>query len=684
MKVSLDWLHDYVSFRGDGAAMAEKLTLAGLEVKKIEERADLQDKVFETEITSNRPDWLSHIGVAREIAAVCHQKLKLPQIKKRASSKIAPKWTLQIQDREGCPYYTGIYLGGIKQVETPVLIRKRLEACGLRPINFIVDITNYVLLETGQPLHAFDADRLKGNKIVVRRAKPQEKFAAINENHYELYPEDIVISDTENPCALGGVMGGKESEIDSETKNIFLESAFFNPRFIRRTSRRLGLSSDSSYRFERRVDPQGVDFSRQRAVDLICHYACPETVGPVIRAGKKPGVKVRNLKLSAKELEGILGFKIPEKNVLNILTRLGFQIKRISKGAWRITLPSYRGDVSAPVDLVEEVARIYGYEKIPESLPSRPPLLDQDSFAQDLETRARQVLCGIGFHETITVSLISKNYLANPEILNKAISVQNPQNKDLCWMRPTFLPSFLQVIKRNVDFGSKQVLLYELSNLYQKPVRPSLASEKRVLGLALAGKWSLKNWVDAEREVTFYDLKGTLEHLFASLGIPKICYERSSHPLLKTHNSESLQTHGTTLGILGEVSAQEIKHWDFEGEVFYAEIFLEALASLGKKLTLVREIPKFPAMERDLAICVPESVPSGELEEEMRKLGGSLLTKIELFDLYRGGRVSPGHKNLAYRLTYQSYERTLLSEEIQSLHHKIANSLALKYQATFQ
>lgn len=685
MKLSLSWLKEFVPISGRPEKLGQDLTMAGLEVKKIESRPDLGDIVLETEITSNRPDWLSHIGVAREIAAIRTLKLKLlPQYHRDLHPAKSSEWSIEIRDKESCPYYTGVYIGGIKPADSPEFIRKRLEACGIRSIDFIVDITNYVLLETGQPLHTFDADKIRGKKIIVRKANPQEKFTAINGVVYELKNEDIVIADAEGACALGGVMGGKESEIQSGTKNIFLESAFFNPPSIRKTSRRLGLSSESSYRFERRVNPEGVDWARNRALNLICQYAGPETIGTVLLAGKKPTSKISQLKFSSQDMERTLGFKVPEKAASGILGRLGFQVKRASKRGWQIKIPSFRSDVTSSVDLVEEVARIYGYDKIPEALPSRVPLLRQDHFWLEVEDRTHESLTGLGFHEAITFSLISKNNIANEEILKKAIYVQNPQNKDLCVMRPTFLPSLLQVIRRNVDFGSKQVLIYELANLYQKPSQPSEKSEARALGIAIAGKWNMKNWVDPERNATFYDLKGVVEHLLSSLGIPEIKYDLMHHPMLREHNSESLKVNSKTLGFLGEVTHEELKMWDLEFEVFYAEIGLDRLREWTKKRPRFREIPKYPSMERDIAICVPESTHSGELEQEIRGLGGTLVAKVELFDLYRGGRVPKGFKNLAYRITYQSPERTLVSEDIQKLHSRIAESLAAKHQASFQ
>ncbi|MFH0985687.1 MAG: phenylalanine--tRNA ligase subunit beta, partial [Candidatus Omnitrophota bacterium] len=358
MKVSTNWLKDFVELAPPLSRVAERLTLAGLEVKKCETLTHPVDTLFEIEITSNRPDWLSHWGVAREIAAVENLSLKNPTVDTEAGKTPPPGWKIQLKDVEGCPYYSGVLIEGITETKTPEFIVNRLLACGIRSINLIVDITNYVLLEVGQPLHAFDADLIRGKEIMVRKPKKDEKFTIINGTVIELKPEDLLIADSERAVALAGVMGGKDSEISDKTRNVFLESAFFHPGRIRKTSFNHQLGTDSSYRFERRVDPEGVDLGRGRALALIQKYAKPRHISAVIKAGEKPQLAVKTVNLRADEVRSVLGVEIKTSQIVLILGRLGFHVKQHSEGVWTVGVPSFRSDITRPIDLVEEIARI--------------------------------------------------------------------------------------------------------------------------------------------------------------------------------------------------------------------------------------------------------------------------------------------------------------------------------------
>ncbi len=684
MRISTNWLKDFVELAPPVARIADRLTLAGLEVKKCEQLTQPSDTLFEIEITSNRPDWLSHFGVAREIAAVENISLKNPVVDSEAGRTPPPGWKIQIKDVAGCPYYTGVLIEGITETQTPDFIVNRLLACGIRSINLIVDITNYVLLEVGQPLHAFDADLIRGKEIVVRKPKQGEKFALINGAQIELKPDDLVIADSDRAVALAGVMGGKDSEISDKTRNVFLESAFFNPGRVRKTSRIHQLSSDSSYRFERRVDPEGVDLGRSRALALIQKYAKPRYMSAVIKAGEKPQLDVKTVHFRIEEVKQVLGVEIKPSQIASILTRLGLDAKPHSEGVLKVGIPSFRPDLTRSIDLIEEIARIYGYEHIPETLPVREPLTVGESPRLVLERKVRNFLSGAGLCETVTFSLISEDGLDPVKDLKQAVQIVNPLQHGLHWMRPTLVTSLLTVIQKNVNAGADSIPLFEVANVYSAPDAHKHPVEERVCAIALYGKKAAQTWLDAARAVTFYDLKGYVEAILKSAGCADLCVAKIQKNYFAEGIAEELRTWQTPLAFLGQVSEELLKKWDLKEPVYYAEISLEKLLAQSQKVRLFQEWPKYPAIERDLSLVVKGLVKGGDLITEIRGMGQGLIRDVELFDLFRGKRVPEGCKNLAFRIIYQSAERTLVSDEVQKLHDKIAQTLVQKYQASFQ
>ncbi len=522
---------------------------------------------------------------------------------------------------------------------------------------------------------------LAGQQIQIRRAKAEENFTPINGQTLKLTQHDLVIADSERAVALAGVMGGKDSEVTARTRNLFLESAFFQPKGIRQTSRRYGIVTDSSYRFERRVDPEGVDRGRERAVSLIQQYAKPRFISAVIKSGTMPSPSKNSLHLSLNEIEKKLGVKLKMHEVASVLTRLGFENKQESTEIIKVEIPSFRADVTETVDLIEEVARIYGFDKIPETLPSRPPLGVCQAPLTGIEDAARHYFAGAGCSETVTFSLISEKGLEASRDLTDAVYVVNPQNKELCWMRPFFLPSFLAVIQKNISWGAKRVPIFEIANLYHQG-KDKLPHEERTLGMALAGKCREKSWLDSERDFSFYDLKGMLAGFLERFGI-QTKFEPVEKSFLHPFGAEQIMVKGASAGFLGEMHPKVTKLWDVEMPVFYAEIALGKMISAESKKSYT-EVARFPSVERDLSILVAESVHSGTVEADILKRGEGLVAKVEVFDLFRGGRVPKGFKNLAYRIIYQSHEKTLVSDDIQKLHTAIADQIVKKYQASFQ
>ncbi len=684
MKISTNWLKDFVELAPPVTRIADRLTLAGLEVKKCETLKTPADTVFEIEITSNRPDWLSHAGVAREIAAVENLSLKAPVLDQE-KSRMPPKgWDVKIKDVEGCPYYTGVLIEGITVQKTPDFIVDRLLACGIRSINLIVDITNYVLFETGQPLHAFDADLIRGSEIQIRKAKQGEKFLAINAVEITLKPDDLVIGDAEHAVALAGVMGGKITEISDRTRNVFLESAFFHPGRVRKSSRQHQLASDSSYRFERRVDPEGVDTGLRRALWLIQKYGQPRTISAVIKAGEKPQLEVKTVHLRTEEVKLILGVEIKPSQIISILTRLGLDAKPHSEGNLKVGIPSFRPDLTRPVDLVEEIARIYGYENIPETLPAQEPLSVGESPRLVLERATRHLLSGAGHCETVTFSLVSDEGL-DPEMdLKHAVQIVNPLHHGLHWMRPTFVTGLLGVIQKNINAGAESIPLFEIANVYSMPDIHKHPVEERICALALYGNKSSQTWLDPVRPVSFYDLKGAVESVLQAAGCAEVCVAKSVRSFLMPETTEELRVWQTPVAFLGQVTPKVAQAWGIKEPVYYAEISLDKLLAHIQTVRTFKEWTRYPAIERDLSLVVKEAVKGGSLMTEIRSMGQGLIQTVELFDLFRGKRVPAGCKNLAFRIIYQSAERTLVSDEVQVLHDKIAQTLVDKYQASFQ
>lgn len=683
MKISLNWLRDFIKIAPPYEKLADDLTMAGLTVESIEETAsEPRDVVFDVEVTTNRPDWLSHWGVAREAAAIRNLSLKTPEISTKRGS-LPPGWQIDLKDAERCPYYSGILIEGIQPAETPAFIRNRLTACGLRPISLIVDITNYVLLETGQPLHAFDADTLQSSTIKIRRAKAQERLALIDGRELTLNADDLVIADARQPVALAGIMGGKTTEVSSRTRNIFLESAYFTPGGIRQSARRHALKSDSSYRFERRVDPQGVDFARSRALCLIEEYAKPRAVSGVLRAGQIPDSGRTSIKLSLESLQKVLGISLKTSEVISIMTRLGLNASAPSSKSLLVKIPSFRSDLASPHDLIEEAARLHGFDRIPETLPERAPLFHKDDTGFLIEKFLRPRLAGMGFNETVTFSLISSRGLSQSDI-GRCVELANPQHHDVRWMRPTLLPSLLTVLKKNTDMGLPDAALFEMANVYTSLAKEKKAHEERVVSLLLSGLMRPAGWLDSKRVCQYHDLKGALQLLFSTLGCSDYSFVPLTSDYFEAGMAESVMCHGKVAGVLGQVKNSLYAEWGLEEPVYFTEISMKILSAAWVRIKPLQELPRFPAVVRDISIVVPETVKAGELQRLIAEWGEGLVKSVEVFDLFRGGRVPAGFKNLGLSVTYQSAERTLVAEEIQTLHSRIAGSLAEKYQATFQ
>lgn len=683
MKVSVDWLKDHVDFRRHVTDVADKLTMAGLEVKGVEGLDDLDDEVMELEITSNRPDWLSHVGVAREISAVLGRNLKFPIYKNNVSRMIDKGVHVIIEDHDLCPYYSACLLEDVEFGESPQYIQDRLKAVGLRPVNLVVDVTNYVLYELGQPLHAFDFDKLAGKKIIVRRAGKNEKITAINGDEYELSSDDLVIADEERPVAIAGVMGGMESEVGNQTKNILLESAFFKPSAVRATSLKLGLSSESSYRFERRVDPKCVDIARERVIYLLRKHGNVGRVRMVAKEGRAP-VKEISVRFDLKEIERIIGVELKSNQVKSILSSLGARIISGGVGSVYVKVPSFRADLTRPIDLVEEIVRIWGYDKVPETLPGITPVYTEINKKR----KAKKILAGLasnfGFNEIITYTLINEKPLELIGLdVSKNTKIINPLNKELTMMRPSFIPSFMEVIKRNENLGNENVKVFEIGRVYGRETKETLPREEEHLGLALSGR-TIHNWLDKGRPYNIFDLKGFMEAALGRLGVKNYSFKPASSKFLKTSCSLEVFAGSRSIGLLGEVAEALLEHYGIEFPVYTAEINLEELSNEIDFTRKYREISKFPSAKRDMAVVVKESVKAEDAVSLIKEYSQGNVKKVDLFDCYKGKNIPKGHKSLAFTLIYQAEDRTLVSEEIEKTQKQILERLKEKLGASLR
>lgn len=671
MKVSYNWLRDYVDVKIDPKKFADILTMAGTNLASLEKIGD--DYIFDFEITSNRADCLSVIGIAREAAAVLGRKLKIP---KDFSINSTPKsrkiketpFPVSMEAPDLCPRYTARIIRGIDIGPSPEWLKARIISAGLRPVNNIVDITNFVLLETGQPLHAFDLDRLNG-KIRVRKAKKGERIITLDNNTRECEDGTLLIADENGPVAIAGVMGGIATEVSGMTKNILLESAVFNPISIRRTARAFGLNSQSSYRFERRIDSSSVSRASERAASLIEKLAGGD-IGPLTDAGKKSARKTV-IQISLKRMNSLLGILISKKEALKILKSLGFETSD-KKGKLSVTVPGFRGDVKTEVDVAEEIARIFGYDNIPLTIPKIVGNTRVKDFIDVFQENVNQILTRLGLNEIITYSLISKKSLkalGGPE--SGAVTIRNPLSIDQEIMRPTMLAGMLGAISHNLKRKAKEIAFFEVGKIYHESEgRPY---EEDVLSIGITGK------------TNFYNIKGILEKLFMEIGVSvDISFKKDILPALNENASSMIEHKGETVAYVGAVEKNVCKSFDIEKEVFFAEV---SLKKLERKVSLERAyLPygRFPSISRDVSLEMEKSVTFLEVKKIIGGIGQGLVKSVSLVNQYKGKDVPEGRKALLFRVEYRSSDRTLEDSEVEKVHSEIRKTLSEKLNISFR
>jgi phenylalanyl-tRNA synthetase beta chain len=621
------------------------------------------DTILDVEITPNRGDLLSHFGLAREISALVGQPLRLPNEPTAGGAPALQEKGIEISAPEACPFYSARRIENVTVGPSPQWLRAKLEIAGLRSINNIVDISNFVMLELGQPTHAFDADKLKG-EILVRLARDGEKFLALDGKTYTLTSRDLVIADQERVVGIGGVMGGEETGVTTSTKNVLLEAAYFLPASVRRTARTLNLPSDASYRFERRVDPAMILPASQRVTELIRELAAGNAAPEIATAGELPEPPP-DISLRYQRCNDLIGVPVPKERVVQILEGFGLNKARADENQTSWQIPSFRFDLQREADLIEEVVRVFGIERVPANDRSRfTPASEADRF-YDFESAMRKRLVARGVSEARTSALIPRK----TDLFGAgALELRNPLSEDHVSLRPTLLAGLLDVLARNVRAGETSIRLFELGRVFS----PENAAEKKSLAFVFSESAERSaHWRSAARRLDLFDLKGVLE----TLGIADFSLRRSERSNFSL--SADVLSGSAVIGFLGQLAAAHGEALGVAAAILVAEIEIGS-ELMEKAEATFREIEKFPAIARDIAMIVPEKLSHAEIVATIEAAREPLLATIELFDVFSGNEAASfgaGKKSMAYALTYRDKTRTLTNDEITVVHAKIRERL---------
>ncbi len=686
----------------------------------IVEAMALADTIFEVGLTPNRPDCLGHFGLARDLAVLFGRKFTppLPRAPEHLASaspapvaegasrfELSSTWegsaaearefdaaglgpvSVEIRDADRCPRYGAALVLGVTVGPSPFWLRYRLHCLGLRSVSNLVDATNLVMLETGHPIHGFDLERVRGRRIVVRLADEGEALTTLDGEERTLTADDLLICDGEGPVAIAGVMGGASSEITEATRNVLIECAYFDPRSVRRSSRRTGLHTDASHRFERGVDPDDIGAVLGRISTLMAELGCgavvPQGLDEVARTIERREVSLRDA-----SVESLLGVAVPRATSRGILEGLGCRLLEESEDAMRFELPSGRPDLGREVDLIEEVIRIHGYDKIPTRIPRVRASESGTPERVRFEMRLREAASATGLYEAINYSFVSPADLARVRVSTDAISLQNPLSEERSVMRTSLLPGLAEVAARAQRHGATGVGLYELGRSFH-PADAPLPEERSWLAIFLLG--SRQGWIGDPRAVDFFDAKGQVEALLHDLtGLEAALVEADSlderAPYLHPRRRAAILLGGRRVGHLGELHPDIGDALGIEGRGVYAELEVIELAAVALEAGLpqAKALPKFPAVTRDLAMVLRDEFTAGEVAEALLEEGGELAESVRLFDLYRGSQVPDGHRSLAFRVVYRSPEGTLTDKKVDKVHGRLTKSAIRRFDAAIR
>lgn len=671
MLIPVEWLKDFVEILEAPEAVADRLTLTGNEIEEF--RTSEIGLVYELKLTPNRADMLSIAGAAREVAALYERPFQAPGGKVAGTGAPEAGVRVDVEAPDLCPRYVARIIRGVKIGPSPDWLRQRLEAVGLRSISNVVDVTNYVMFELGQPLHAFDLDLLEESRIVVRCARGGERITSIDGTELALQPEMLVIADGARPVAVAGVMGGRDTEVTDTTVNILLESAYFNPVSVRRTSKRTGLASPSSYRFERGVDPNAVRQAGDRAAQLIVELAGGTLSETVIDVYPQP-IAPAHIPFRPERCRGLLGIDVSDAEAERFLTRLGMQVERESPERWQVTAPTYRPDLAIEEDVIEEVGRMYGYDRLPETLPTGSSGAGRRSAPENLVRASRELLLAQGLNEAVTSTLISRSYLGAARLETspvwpgtpdaRPVKLRNALSEEWDTLRPSLLPCLLLAAQYNLRHGNRDIYLFEAGYVHSRQGEALPENRQVVSGLLLGSRWSDTWNADKALAADFFTAKGTVEALTRGLGLEALTTEPAQHPAFHPGRTAWLSVGGERLGIVGELHPELAAALDLPRGVYLFELDAEVLLRGSAEVRRYEAPSRFPRALRDLAVVVSTTVPSGDIERILRECVGEFGRSVRLFDVYAGKSLPEDKVSLAYALELGAPDRTLTDAEV--------------------
>ncbi|MBZ5596776.1 MAG: phenylalanine--tRNA ligase subunit beta [Acidobacteriia bacterium] len=669
MKISPQWLRDYVDLKVDYRTLADDLTLAGIAVEGVSGAGD--GTVFEMEIGTNRPDAMNHYGVAREASAIYDLPLKAIQ-PRLPNVKGASGFPIEIEEPKLCPRFTGRVLRGVKIKASPPKIADRLALIDQRPINNAVDATNYTLWEMGKPTHVFDLDLLEGGKIIVRRAREGETLRTLDGIERKLTTTDLVVADARKPVGLAGVMGGFDTMITEKTRNVLIESAWWDPATIRKVSKRHGLHTDASHRFERGADYESTVLSCDRVAELILESGGGELVGEVVDVVARH-VDQAPVELHVSEVHRILGEKLSTEEIFRILNKLGFELMPERGGEWDFTvrIPSWRLDVEREIDLIEEIARLHGYDKFANTLPAYAGSVVELPHAEKGQ-KLRSSLLALGYNEAVSLSFIShedaKQFSPMP-----AIELANPLSEESSVMRSSMVPGMLNMLAYNLNRGGDNVRLFEAGNVFEASGPKSV--ELKRIAMGATGSAVAPGVHQPTRPLSFFDLKGDVDNLLQALQHNALYYDANTAEYYHPGRSARAVMDGATVAQFGQIHPDVAGARKLRQDVFIAELFLDRLYARGLREVRYQALPRYPAVERDFSFIFADAVVFDKIYQAVAGLGLAELRSFVPVEIFRGGGVPAGKYSLLLRATFQSNERTLREDEVAQWSGKIIKAL---------
>lgn len=681
MLISYNWLHELTGTKLDPQQVRDRLTNVGLAVDAVETRTD--DFVLDVEVPSNRGDCLSHVGVARELSVIDKSEVQSPKSQvETTNGKTIDVASVEILDPDLCRRYAARVVRGVKIAPSPAWLARKLEAIGQRPINNVADITNYVLHELGQPLHAFDLAKLASNRIVVRRATKDETIKTLDGVDRKLDGEMLVIADAEKAVALAGVMGGEDSEISNLTVNVLIESAYFDPSSVRRTARMLGLHTEASHRFERNTDPEGVLAAQERCVALICEIAGGVATEDALDVYPQP-FESRSVTLRTDRVEAITNLKVTPNEIKRILGALGFNLRAKDATLLTYTVPSWRHDVSIEEDLVEEVARHTGYDNIGIDLPPAT-LAGGFHFTEKRKRALRQALTARGFDEAISLSFVetTNDFELIPELANHAsVKLTNPIIEEAFSMRQTLLPGLLNSIRHNFNQGIRDVCLFETGRVFAASDKGELPREREAIGLIATGGKMEADRAQPGRELDFFDLKGAAEALVDAMNLSKLKYDAGNVKHLRPGQSARIFSDSIQVGTIGRLAETIALGYKFRQPVLVAELDLTALLEMPERPVLYSPLPRFPSIARDVSLLIDRGVSVADLIDTVQTEQTNYFVGVTFVGTYEGEGIADDKRSVTLRFEYRADDRTLRDEEVDQVHWPMIQALQKNFSA---